>query len=130
MRKERVRTFVFLTVLALSNPAQAVEYILCVLCVKDFTLSSAVGVKKGYNGKDEYVYSPGQYLHETFDGRSIWKYSQVNEEDGLIVAALRQKKHSGDTQVVVIDRQTRELYKTVKQGDLRCTSFGKCEFSK
>lgn len=86
--------------------------------------------EKGYNGKDEYVYSAGQYLHEIFDGRSIWRYSQVSEEDGLIVTALRQKKHSGDTQVVVIDRQTQELYKTVKQGDLRFTSFGKCEFSK
>lgn len=43
-----MRPFVFLTVLALSNPAQAEEYI---LCVKDFTLSLAVGVKRVTTGK-------------------------------------------------------------------------------
>lgn len=92
-------------------------------------MSSSVGVKKGYNGKDEYLYESGQ-LQEIFDGRAIWTYSQVTEANGLIVAALRQTNHSNDTQVVVIDRKTREFYKTVKQGELRFTSFGGCEFSR
>jgi hypothetical protein len=122
-----VRIATLLTVLAFSITVHAAERI---VCVKDFTLSSAVGVKKGYNGTDEYAYAPGQYLHEILDGQSIWKYSQISEENGLIVAALRQKKNPRDTQVVVIDRQTQALYKTVKQGELWFTSFGKCEFSR
>ncbi len=101
-----------------------------IVCVKDFLLSSAVGVQKGYNGKDEYLYEPGKVLMEIQDGRVLWRYTQVSEANGLIVGALRQEKHQSDSQVVVIDRRTGEFYKTVKQEPLRFTSFGTCDFSK
>ena len=112
---------------AIGNEAAAAERI---VCHKNFLMSSAAGVKAGPSGKDEYAYVPGKYLEEILDGRPIWSYRQVSEENGLIVAALRQQKHPADTQVVVIDRNTKELYKTVKQGKLRFTSFGTCDFLK
>jgi hypothetical protein len=67
-------------------------------------MSSTVGIKHGSNGKDEYVYERGGVLLEVFDGRPLWRYAAVSEDDGLITAALRQKDHPSDTQVVVIAR--------------------------
>lgn len=99
-----------------------------IVCTKDFTMSSIVGIKKGNNGDDRYHYEPGT-LREVFDGRTLWDYSIVSEHDDLIVGALRQKKYPSDTQVVVIDRKNKTLAKTVVQGDLRLTTFGTCTFT-
>ena len=98
-------------------------------CTKDFTMSSTVGIKKENNGSDHYLYVPGS-LQEVFDGRTLWNYSIVSENDDLIVGALRQKKYPSDTQVVVLDRRNKTLMKTVVQGTLRLTMFGPCTFAR
>lgn len=108
-----------------TNAAFAVESI---ICLKDFLMSSSVGIKNGYNGKDEYLYESGTTLVEISNGRPVWRYVAISENNGLITAALRQKSHPTDTQVVVIDRANLTFYKTVVQGDLRFTSFGTCSF--
>jgi hypothetical protein len=98
-----------------------------IACTNDFTLSSAVGVRKGNSGDDHYQYEAGM-LHEVYDGRTLWSYSIVSEKDGLIVGALRQQEHASDCQVVLIDRRNKTLMKTVVQGNLRFTTFGPCTF--
>ena len=92
-------------------------------------MSSAVGIKKGANGTDTYNYNDG-VLKEIYHGKAIWTYTHVSEKNGLLIAALRQNKHSEDVNIITIDRNTKKLYKTVIQSGLNYTSFGECKFTK
>jgi len=102
-------------------------------CNKNLLFSSAVGIKKGKDqGTALFKYVPTKYLCEVSDLEKDECFDRhqgldLLERSDAVIGFDKSPRYPQDSNVTVLDLQSLEYYKTVKQDNLRYTLWGKCE---